>query len=85
MLEGHPVPTVPFVEVASGSLGMGLGCACGMAYSSKYLDALENRYWVLVGDGECAEGSVWEAANFASYYALDNITLIVDVNRFGQS
>ena len=76
---------MPFVDVATGSLGQGLGCACGMAYSSKYLDALENRYWVVCGDGECAEGSVWEAANFASYYALDNLTLIVDVNRLGQS
>ena len=54
-----------------------------MAYSSKYLDSIENRYWVVAGDGECAEGAVWEAANFASYYALDNLTLIVDVNRLG--
>jgi len=56
-----------------------------MAYSSKYLDKLNNRFWVLLGDGECAEGSVWEAANFAGHYKLDNLTAIVDVNRLGQS
>lgn len=56
-----------------------------MAYSSKYLDKLDNRIWTLLGDGECAEGSVWEAANFAGIYKLDNLTAIVDVNRLGQS
>ena len=56
-----------------------------MAYSSKFLDKINNRYWVLMGDGEIAEGSVWEAANLASHYKLDNITAIVDVNRLGQS
>lgn len=54
-----------------------------MAYSSKYFDKIDNRYWVVVGDGECAEGSIWEAANFASKYKLNNITLMVDVNRLG--
>lgn len=54
-----------------------------MAYSSKYLDKLNNRYWVICGDGETAEGSVWEAANFASYYKLDNLACIIDVNRLG--
>lgn len=84
-LEGHPTPKLPYVDVATGSLGQGLGAAAGMAYSSKYLDKLNNRYWVICGDGEVAEGSIWEAANFASYYKLDNITCIVDVNRLGQS
>lgn len=54
-----------------------------MAYSSKNLDKIDNRYWVILGDGETAEGSVWEAANFASYYKLDNMVAIVDVNRLG--
>ena len=54
-----------------------------MAYSSKYLDKINNRYWVLIGDGESAEGSVWEAAHLSSYYKLDNLTLIVDINRLG--
>jgi transketolase len=56
-LEGHPTPKLPYVDVATGSLGQGLGCAAGMAYSSKYLDKLDNRYWVICGDGECAEGN----------------------------
>jgi transketolase len=64
-------------------LGQGLGVASGMAYSSKYLDKLNNRFWVICGDGECAEGSVWEAANFASHYNLENLCCIVDVNRLG--
>ncbi|EGR29202.1 transketolase, putative, partial [Ichthyophthirius multifiliis] len=84
-LEGHPTPRLPFVDVATGSLGQGLGAACGMAYSSKYLDKITNRFYVLLGDGECAEGSVWEAASFAGHYKLDNLTAIVDVNRLGQS
>lgn len=54
-----------------------------MAYSSKYIDKINNRYWVLMGDGECAEGSVWEALNLIKYYKLDNVTAIVDVNRLG--
>lgn len=54
-----------------------------MAYSSKFLDKINNRYWVICGDGETAEGSVWEAANFASYYKLDNLTCVIDVNRLG--
>ncbi|CAD8099283.1 unnamed protein product [Paramecium primaurelia] len=85
ILEGHPVPKLPFVDVATGSLGQGLSVAGGMAYSSKFLDKINNRYWVLMGDGEIAEGSVWEAAHLASHYKLDNITAIVDVNRLGQS
>lgn len=62
-----------------------MSVAGGMAYSSKFLDKINNRYWVLMGDGEIAEGSVWEAAHLASHYKLDNITAIVDVNRLGQS
>jgi transketolase len=54
-----------------------------MAYSSKYLDKVDNRFWVVIGDGESAEGSIWEACNLAAYYKLNNLTLIVDVNRLG--
>jgi transketolase len=84
-LEGHPTPRLSFCDVATGSLGQGLGFTCGSAYSSKYFDKINNRYFCLLGDGECAEGSVWEAAAFASYYKLDNLVAIVDVNRLGQS
>lgn len=56
-----------------------------MAYSSKNMDNLDNRYWVILGDGECAEGSVWEAAHFAGLYKLDNLVAVIDVNRLGQS
>jgi transketolase len=84
-LEGHPTPRLSFCDVATGSLGQGLGFACGAAYSSKYFDNINNRYFCLLGDGECAEGSVWEAAAFASFYKLDNLIAIVDVNRLGQS
>ena len=56
-----------------------------MAYSSKYFDKLDNRIWCLLGDGECAEGSVWEAAHFSSLYHLDNLVAIADINRLGQS
>lgn len=84
-LEGHPTPRLPFCDVATGSLGQGLGFACGTAYSSKYFDKINNRYFCLLGDGECAEGSVWEAAAFASFYKLDNLIAIIDVNRLGQS
>jgi transketolase len=84
-LEGHPTPRLPFCDVATGSLGQGLGFTCGCAYSSKYFDKINNRYYCLLGDGECSEGSVWEAAAFASFYKLDNLVAIIDVNRFGQS
>jgi len=84
-LEGHPVPKLDFVDIASGSLGQGLSVAAGMAYASKFLDKIDNRYFTLLGDGETAEGSVWEAANFAGYYKLDNLVAIVDVNGLGQS
>jgi transketolase len=84
-IEGHPTPRLPWVEVATGSLGQGLSCGAGMALSSKYLDKVDNKVFVVMGDGEAAEGSVWEAAEIASYYKLDNLIGIVDVNRLGQS
>ena len=84
-IEGHPTPHLQWVEVATGSLGQGLSCGVGMALSSKYLDKIDNRVFVVMGDGEAAEGSVWEAAAFASYYKLDNLVAVVDVNGLGQS
>ena len=84
-LEGHPTPRLPWVEVATGSLGQGLSCGVGMALNSKYLDKPGNKIYVLMGDGEAAEGAVWEAAEIASYYKLDNLIGIVDVNGLGQS
>ncbi|KJH47225.1 Transketolase, thiamine diphosphate binding domain protein [Dictyocaulus viviparus] len=84
-IEGHPTPRLNFVDVATGSLGQGLSCAAGMAYVGKYIDKASYRVYCLMGDGETAEGSVWEAAAFSSYYKLDNLVAIVDVNRLGQS
>ncbi|XP_006215176.1 transketolase-like protein 2 [Vicugna pacos] len=84
-LEGHPTPRLPFVDVATGSLGQGLGAACGMAYTGKYLDKAGYRVFCLMGDGESSEGSVWEALAFASHYSLDNLVAVFDVNRLGQS
>jgi transketolase len=83
-LEGHPTPRVPWVRVATGSLGQGLCAGVGMAWARK-LDHSEGRVYVLLGDGEAAEGSVWEAAEFASFYGLDNVCAVFDVNRLGQS
>jgi transketolase len=85
IIEGHPVPKVPFVDVATGSLGQGLSVAAGMAYSSKYYDKIDNRIYCVTGDGEMAEGNIWEAVNFAQYYKLNNLTLLMDMNRLGQS
>jgi transketolase len=84
-LEGHPTPRIPWVEVATGSLGQGLSCGVGMALNGKYLDKIDNKIYVLMGDGEAAEGSVWEAAELASYYKLDNLIGLLDVNGLGQS
>lgn len=84
-IEGHPTPRLDFIDVATGSLGQGLSCAAGMAYVGKNIDKASYRVYCLLGDGESAEGSVWEAAAFASYYGLDNLVAIVDVNRLGQS
>ncbi|MDG4862057.1 transketolase [Streptomyces sp. T-3] len=84
-LEGHPKPgLLPWVEVATGSLGQGLPIGVGMALAGKRLDRVGYRVWVLCGDGELAEGSVWEAAEQAAYEHLDNLTVLVDVNRLGQ-
>jgi len=84
-LEGHPTPRLSFIDVATGSLGQGLSIAAGMAYTAKNFDKASYRVYCLMGDGESAEGSVMEAANFASYYNLDNLVGIIDVNRLGQS
>jgi transketolase len=83
-LEGHPTPRLPFADVATGSLGQGLAVGVGMALCAR-LDNLDYRTYVLLGDGECAEGAVWEAASLAGVYQLNNLVAIVDVNRLGQS
>ncbi len=83
-LQGHPTPALPWVDLATGSLGLGVAAAVGVALAGKFLDKLPYRAWVLCGDGELAEGSVWEAFDKAAYYELDNFTAIVDVNRLGQ-
>ncbi|KAI5174163.1 transketolase [Manis pentadactyla] len=84
-LDGHPVPKQAFTDVATGSLGQGLGAACGMAYTGKYFDKASYRVYCLLGDGELSEGSVWEAMAFASINKLDNLVAILDINRLGQS
>ena len=84
-LQGHPNPHVlPYVDVATGSLGQGLAIGVGMALNGKYLDKLPYRTWVLLGDSEMAEGSNWEAFDKASYYKLDHLIGILDMNRLGQ-
>ncbi|MBE9008165.1 transketolase [Fortiea sp. LEGE XX443] len=83
-LEGHPTPILPWVDTATGSLGQGLPMAVGLALAGKYLDKLPYHVWVLLGDSETAEGSVWEAFDHASHYTLDNLIAIIDVNRLGQ-
>ena len=83
-LEGHPTPRMPWVKAATGSLGQGLSVGVGMALAQR-LNGAKARTFVLMGDGECAEGQVWEAANAAARYGLRNLCAIVDVNRLGQS
>ncbi|MEU4493237.1 transketolase [Streptomyces sp. NPDC023998] len=83
-LEGHPTPRLPWVDVGTGSLGQGLPIGVGMALAGKKLDQIPYRVWVLSGDSEMAEGSVWEAIEHAAYENLDNLTLLIDVNRLGQ-
>lgn len=84
-LEGHPTPRLRFIDVGTGSLGQGVAVAAGMAYVGKNFDKADYRTYVLVGDGESAEGSVWESLHFAGHYKLDNLCVIFDVNRLGQS
>ena len=84
-LEGHPTPRLPFVDMATGSLGQGLPVGVGIALNAKFVDNLAYRTYVLMGDGESVEGSVWEAAEVSRQYGLDNLCAIVDVNRLGQS
>uniref|UniRef100_A0AAZ3S111 Transketolase n=1 Tax=Oncorhynchus tshawytscha TaxID=74940 RepID=A0AAZ3S111_ONCTS len=74
-----------FVDVATGSLGQGLGAACGMAYTGKHFDKSSYRVYCMLGDGECSEGAVWEAMVFGSHYNLDNLVAVIDANRLGQS
>ena len=84
MLEGHPTPIIPWVDVATGSLGQGLPIGVGMALAARRLEHLPSRVWVLCGDSEMAEGSMWEAFEHAAHFELDNLTAIIDVNRLGQ-
>ncbi len=83
-LQGHPTPVIPWVDVATGSLGQGLPIAVGIALAGKRLDQLPYRVWVVCGDSEMAEGSMWEAFGAASHESLDNLIAIIDVNRLGQ-
>ena len=84
-LEGHPTPVLPWVDVATGSLGQGLPDGVGVALAGKYLERRAYRVWVLCGDSELAEGSIWEALDKASHYKLSNLVAIMDINRLGQS
>jgi len=83
-LEGHPTPRIPGVDAATGSLGQGLSVGSGLAIGAR-MDKSPTRVYVLMGDGEMAEGQVWEAAAFAAHYKLDNLTVLADVNALGQS
>jgi transketolase len=82
--EGHPTPVLPWVDVATGSLGQGMPIAAGIALCARELDRLPYRVWTLCGDSEMAEGSIWEAVEHAGKEGLDNLVVIVDVNRLGQ-
>jgi transketolase len=83
-LEGHPTPSFPYAEAATGSLGQGLSIGLGMALNAKYIDKVPYYTYVLLGDSEMAEGSQWEAIQIAAHYKLDNLIGIIDVNRLGQ-
>jgi transketolase len=84
IFEGHPTPRIPWVDVATGSLGQGLPYSVGIALAGKKLDRLPFRVWTLCGDSEIAEGSQWEALEHAAHFELDNLVAIIDVNRLGQ-
>lgn len=84
-LEGHPTPRIPPTDVATGSLGQGLPIGVGVAMAGRSLDKLPYRVWVLCGDSEMAEGSMWEAFQHAGWEGLSNLTAIIDVNRLGQT
>jgi transketolase len=84
LLEGHPVPLLPYVDVATGSLGQGLPIGVGIALAGKYLDKLPYRVWVVLGDSEMSEGSIYEALELAGHYQLSNLIGILDMNRLGQ-
>ena len=83
-LQGHPTPEIPWVDVATGSLGQGMPIAVGVALAGKYLDKLPYHVWTLCGDSELAEGSIWEGLDKAGHYGLSNFTAIWDINRLGQ-
>lgn len=83
-LQGHPTPVIPWVDVATGSLGQGLPIGVGTALVGQYLEQRPYRTWVLLGDSEMAEGSIWEALNTAGHYRLHNLIGILDMNRLGQ-
>ncbi|MDA8035306.1 MAG: transketolase, partial [Actinomycetota bacterium] len=83
-LQGHPTPILPWVDLATGSLGVGITAAVGIALAGKRLDQLGYQVFTLCGDSELAEGSVWEALDKAALFELDNLVVIVDVNRLGQ-
>jgi transketolase len=83
-LQGHPTPVLPWIDLATGSLGLGITAGVGIALAGSRLDQLPYHVWVICGDSELTEGSVWEALDKASYYGLANFTVIVDVNRLGQ-
>src|SRR4249920_2594046 len=83
-LEGHPTPRLPFVDVATGSLGQGLAAGVGIALNARRIKS-DYRTYVLIGDGETAEGSVWEAAQAGAFHKLDNLCAITDLNGYGQS
>ena len=83
-LQGHPTPEIPWVDVATGSLGQGLPISVGIALAGARLESADFRVWVLCGDSELAEGSMWEAFEQAGHSRLDNLIAVVDVNRLGQ-
>jgi len=83
-LEGHPTPVLPYVDVATGSLGQGLAVAVGMALAAKRLGSVDSRFWVLLGDSEMAEGSIYESLETAGFYRLGRVVALLDMNRLGQ-